>query len=202
MKHWYTYNLYMKVFLHRLLPKARVLYCSATGVTDVKNMVSIPLVLPTLQVTKHKCRWYKAGLLVSIEIPLSLKYVGFIPGLHGETRTVGCGGTVPLLWAVHRVCPEEGAGYGGDVGHGDEDVWDVRVQGTELQTSWGKALECTSIDCSVGRGTVYSQMKFSFHHLTLVHMKIHISDYVKWFLSWSKIWFYLFIFYKEFKIYL
>ena len=27
---------------HRLLPKARVVYCSATGVTDVKNMVSNP----------------------------------------------------------------------------------------------------------------------------------------------------------------
>ena len=26
---------------YRLLPKARVVYCSATGVTDVKNMVSI-----------------------------------------------------------------------------------------------------------------------------------------------------------------
>ena len=26
-------------FCFRLLPKARVLYCSATGVTDVKNMV-------------------------------------------------------------------------------------------------------------------------------------------------------------------
>lgn len=136
------------------MPKARVLYCSATGVTDVKNMVSIPLVLPTLQVTKHKCRWHKAGLWVSIEIPVLLKYIVLFSGLHGETWTVGCGGTVPLFWAVHRVCPEEGAGYGGDVGHGDEDVWDVRVQGTELQTSWGKDLECTSIDCSVGRGAV------------------------------------------------
>lgn len=118
-------------------------------------------------------RWYKAGLWglwVSIEIPVLLKYVVLFPGLHGETWTVGCGGTVPLLWAVHRVCPEEGAGYGGDVGHGDEDVWDVRVQGTELQTSWGKDLECTSIDCSVGRGAVYIQMKFCLHHLTLVHM--------------------------------
>lgn len=72
---------------------------------------------------------------MSIEIPVLLKYIVLFPGLHGETWTVGCGGTVPLLRAVHRVCPEEGAGYGGDVGHGDEDVWDVRVQGTELQTS-------------------------------------------------------------------
>ena len=27
--------------LQRLLPRARVLYCSATGVSDVKNMVSL-----------------------------------------------------------------------------------------------------------------------------------------------------------------
>ena len=27
--------------LHRMLPKARVVYCSATGVTDVKNMVGV-----------------------------------------------------------------------------------------------------------------------------------------------------------------
>ena len=29
--------------LFRILPKARVVYCSATGVTDVKNMVSVSL---------------------------------------------------------------------------------------------------------------------------------------------------------------
>lgn len=83
---------------------------------------------------------------------------------------MGCGGTVPLLRAVHRVCPEEGAGYGGDVGHGDENVGDVRVQGTELQTSWGTYLEYTSIDCSVEGCTVNRQIKFGLHHFTLEHM--------------------------------
>lgn len=31
----------MSDFLYRLLPKARVIYCSATGVSDVKNMVRL-----------------------------------------------------------------------------------------------------------------------------------------------------------------
>lgn len=62
-----------------------------------------------------------------IEIFLLLKYVGFILGFYGEIRIVGCGGIVSFFWVVYRVCLEEGVGYGGDVGYGDEDVWDVRV---------------------------------------------------------------------------
>lgn len=62
-----------------------------------------------------------------IEIFLLLKYVGFILGFYGEIRIVGCGGIVSFFRVVYRVCLEEGVGYGGDVGYGDEDVWDVRV---------------------------------------------------------------------------
>ena len=42
------------VCLSRLLPKARVVYCSATGVTDVKNMVPADFDFVTFNLTNMR----------------------------------------------------------------------------------------------------------------------------------------------------
>lgn len=66
-------------------------------------------------------------MLIEILVYVLLKYIVLFLGFYGEIRIVGCGGIVSFFWVVYRVCLEEGVGYGGDVGYGDEDVWDVRV---------------------------------------------------------------------------
>ena len=55
------------VVLFRLLPKARVVYCSATGVTDVKNMVSPGPVQMSLTIL-HSAAVIGPGCLTHLQV--------------------------------------------------------------------------------------------------------------------------------------